>query len=79
MASPGVKANLGGQFQQKAVEIYFIFGNTFAFCFVARQKKAAFAPGAWPKRKPRGGGSAVSMSKGALFGLGFTQPPLCPS
>jgi len=59
---------------------FILFLETlFAFCFVARQKKAAFAPGAWPKRKPRGGGSAVSMSKGALFGLGFTQPPLCPS
>jgi hypothetical protein len=78
MASPGAKANLGGQFQQKAVELYF-WQMLFAFCFFARQKKAAFAPGAWPKRKPRGGESAVSVSKGALFGLGFTQPPLCPS
>jgi hypothetical protein len=45
MASPGAKANLGGQFQQKAVELYF-WQILFAFCFFARQKKAAFAPGA---------------------------------
>jgi hypothetical protein len=33
-----------------------------------RQKKAALAPGAWPKSKPRGSGSAVSKeAPEALF------------
>ena len=41
--------------------------------FFFLQKKAALAPGAWPKRKPRGGGSAVS--KAALF-VGKKNRPL---
>jgi hypothetical protein len=50
-----------GKTHQKMVGLYF-----FAFfCFVARQKKATLVPGAWPKSKPRGGGSVVS--KAALF------------
>jgi hypothetical protein len=43
------------------------------FCFVARQKKAALAPGAWSGSKPRGGGSAAS--KGAFLSVEKKSPP----
>jgi hypothetical protein len=60
--------------------LVLVKGVTF-FVFFARQKKAALAPGAWPKSKPRGGGSAVSKggenkiapprgAKRASFGMG---------
>ena len=55
-----------GKIRQKATDL--IFFCTFFFCPLL-QKKAALAPGAWPKNTPRGGGNAAP--KGPILACKF--------
>jgi hypothetical protein len=61
-----------GQIRQKAVGLNFIY-TFFVLLPDQRRWPLALAPGAWPKGKPRGGGSAVS--KAALFVGKKNRPP----